>query len=92
MGKRIATSLTTAPRGITITVIAECLAEKTGLKKSACLKVLKILAETVTREFDRAGNVVLPGVCMFKTRVKPAAPAGKRHSFGQQVMCNATRA
>ena len=73
MGKWVATSLTECLAEKTGLKLAECLAKKTRLKKSACLEVLKILAETVTRELDRTGKVVLPGVCKFKTRVKPAA-------------------
>merc|ERR1712060_280471 len=69
--------------------MAEAMAEKTWVKKSACLKVITSLAEVVTQEVKKTGKVVLPGVCMLKTRVKPATKAGKREVFGKVVMVKA---
>merc|ERR1712187_717532 len=69
--------------------LAEAMAEKTELKKSACLKVITSLAEVVTQEVKKTGKVMLPGVCMLKTRVKPATKAGKREVFGKVVMVKA---
>merc|ERR1712186_320216 len=36
-----------------------------------------------------AGKVTIPGLCMIKTRVKPATKAGKREMFGKMVVVKA---
>merc|ERR1712093_354920 len=52
--------------------IAEALATESGLKKSECAKLMGVLAGVATKQVKKAGKFVLPGVCMIKTRVKPA--------------------
>merc|ERR1712087_208001 len=47
-------------------------------KKSACMKFLTSLAEVAATEVKKTGKLTIPGVCMVKTRVKPATKAGKR--------------
>merc|ERR1712217_460960 len=69
--------------------LAESLASATELKKSDCMKVLTHLSEIVTKEVKKSGKVTLPGVCMIKTRKKPATKAGKREIFGKVVMVKA---
>merc|ERR1712127_765527 len=66
--------------------LAEAVATATELKKSDCLKVLSSLAEIFPKELKKSGKVTLPGVCMVKTRVKPATKAGKREMFGKVMM------
>merc|ERR1719168_341448 len=78
-----------AVKSISKSGLADELAVKTELKKSVCLKVITSLAEVVTKEVKKTGKVVLPGVCMLKTRVKPATKAGKREVFGKVVMVSA---
>jgi nucleoid DNA-binding protein len=74
---------------ITKGALAEALATATELKKSECSKVLTSLAEIVAKEIKKTGKVVVPGVAMVKTRLKPATKAGKREVFGKVVMVKA---
>merc|ERR1712194_910000 len=76
-------------KAITKTGLAEAIASSTELKKSDCAKVLASLAVVVTKEVKKTGKVTIPGLCMIKTRVKPATKAGKREMFGQIVMVSA---
>merc|ERR1719310_2510224 len=69
--------------------LAEALATETELKRSECMKVINSLASVATQEVKKAGKFVLPGLCMVKTRVKPATKAGKREVFGKVVMVKA---
>merc|ERR1711866_39710 len=69
--------------------LAESLSSATEIKKSDCMKVLTHLAEIVSKEVKKTGKVTLPGVCMIKTRKKPATKAGKREIFGKVVMVKA---
>merc|ERR1711939_52218 len=69
--------------------IAEALATETGLKKSQCSKVMGVLADVAQTQVKKAGKFVVPGVCMVKTRVKPATKAGKRMMFGKEVVVKA---
>merc|ERR1712051_653091 len=74
---------------MTKTGIADALASGTELKKSDCAKVLATLAEVATKEVKSTRKFTIPGLCMLKTRVKPATKAGKREVFGKVVMVKA---
>merc|ERR1712100_365095 len=65
--------------------IADALATATESKKSEMGKILDALAELATSETKKTGKFVIPGVCMIKTRHKPARKAGKRMAFGKEV-------
>merc|ERR1719363_8097 len=78
-----------AVKSITKSGIAEAVAAATELKKSDCMKVLSSLADVVSGEVKKTGKVTLPGICMLKTRKKPATKAGKREIFGKVVMVQA---
>merc|ERR1712110_1289749 len=69
--------------------LAQALSESLGLKKAVCAKAVKSLAEIGTQQVKSAGKFVLPGLCMIKTRLKPATKAGKREVFGKVVMVKA---
>merc|ERR1712127_1025981 len=69
--------------------LAEAIAAETELSKRDCTKVLDSLASVATQQVKKAGKVTLPGLCMLKTRVKPATKAGKREMFGQVMMVKA---
>merc|ERR1712176_1192275 len=69
--------------------MAQELADATELKKSEVTKVLDALTSVATREVKKTGKCTIPGVCMIKTRVKPATKAGKREIFGKVVMVKA---
>jgi nucleoid DNA-binding protein len=51
--------------------IAEAIAAETELKKGEVTKVLNSLAAVAAKEMKK-GKFVIPGVCMIKTRTKPA--------------------
>merc|ERR1712039_959592 len=69
--------------------LAEALATECELKKSQCAKIVSSLAGVAAEQVKKAGKFVLPGLCMIKTRVKPATKAGKREIFGKMVMVKA---
>merc|ERR1712083_973599 len=69
--------------------LAQALSESTELKKAVCAKAVKSLAEIGTQQVKSVGKFVLPGLCMIKTRLKPATKAGKREVFGKVVMVKA---
>merc|ERR1711908_108281 len=58
------------------------IAEATGHKKSECSKVLDALAEVATSEVKK-GKFTIPGLCMIKTKTKPATKAGTKLIFGK---------
>merc|ERR1711957_1093595 len=59
-------------------------AEEVGLRQGAGQ-----LGRGRDEEVKKTGKVTIPGLCMIKTRVKPATKAGKREMFGQVVMVSA---
>merc|ERR1712084_120025 len=69
--------------------LAEALAGEAELKKTVCSKIINSLCDIATKEVVKTGKFVLPGVCMLKTRMKPAQKAGKREIFGKVVMVKA---
>merc|ERR1712084_22975 len=69
--------------------IAEILATEGELKKSVCSQIINSLAEIAATEVKKTGKFVIPGVCMIKTRKKPATKAGKREIFGKMTVVKA---
>merc|ERR1711933_377477 len=69
--------------------LAEALAGECELKRKECAKVVGTLAEIAAAQVKSVGKFVLPGVCMVKTRLKPATKAGKREVFGKVVVVKA---
>merc|ERR1711937_414686 len=65
--------------------IADSLATKTGLKKSVCSKMIDDFAALATTEVKKTDKFVVPGLCMLKTRVKPARKAGTAQAFGKTI-------
>merc|ERR1712210_406240 len=78
-----------AGKALTKGALAQALADGTELKKSQVTKVLDSLASVAAREVKKAGKCTIPGLCMIKTRVKPATKAGRREIFGKVVMVKA---
>merc|ERR1719262_1973494 len=72
--------------------IADALATACESKRSDMSKVLEALAEVATKEIKGTGKFTIPGVCMIKTRHKPARKAGKRMAFGKEVRVKAKAA
>merc|ERR1712060_799248 len=71
------------------TGIAAALAEKTEQKPAAAKKFMDFLTEVATKEVKKTGKFTIPGLCMLKTKTKPATKAGKREIFGKVVMVKA---
>merc|ERR1711879_909264 len=69
--------------------LAEAIATETEVKKKDCVKVLDSLASVATQQVKKVGKVTIPGLCMIKTRVKPATKAGKREMFGKVCVVKA---
>merc|ERR1712031_58691 len=69
--------------------IADALATACEKKRSEMSKVLEALAELAEKETKGTGKFTIPGVCMVKTRYKPATKAGKRMAFGKEVRVKA---
>merc|ERR1712151_734290 len=74
---------------MTKTGIAAALAAATEQKPAAASKFLASLADVATKEVKGNGKFTIPGLCMLKTRVKPATKAGKREIFGKVVVVKA---
>merc|ERR1719198_1143184 len=69
--------------------IADALGTACEKKRSEMSKVLDALAELAGKEVKGTGKFTIPGVCMIKTRHKPATKAGKRMAFGQEIRVKA---
>merc|ERR1711977_619807 len=79
-------------KALTKTAIAEALASKSGLKKSLCSKVIDDFAVLATAEVKKTGKFTIPGLCMLKTRVRPARKAGTAQAFGKTIKVKARAA
>jgi len=69
--------------------LAQAIADECELKKTQITKILDSLAGVGSAQVKKAGKFTLPGLCMIKTRVKPATKAGKREMFGKVVVVKA---
>merc|ERR1719450_507994 len=69
--------------------IADALAAACEKKRSYMTKALDALVEVIHKEVKSTGKFKIPGVCMIKTRHKPATKAGKRMAFGQEIKVKA---
>merc|ERR1712070_560817 len=72
--------------------IADALATACEGTKSEMSKILDALAELAMKEAKSTGKFTIPGVCMVKTKHKPARKAGKRMAFGKEVKVKAKAA
>merc|ERR1719401_3139095 len=69
--------------------IADALASKTGLEKKAVSAVMGELVTLATAEVKKTGKFTLPGLCMLKTRIRPARKAGTATAFGKTIKVKA---
>merc|ERR1711937_171636 len=69
--------------------ITDALASKTGLEKKAVSGVMGELVALATAEVKKTGKFTLPGLCMLKTRIKPARKAGTTTAFGKTIKVKA---
>merc|ERR1712070_1002044 len=72
--------------------IADALGTACEKKRSEVSKVLEALAELAEKEVKGTGKFTIPGICIIKTRHKPARKAGKRMAFGKEVKVKAKAA
>merc|ERR1712110_67732 len=68
---------------------APALATKNELKPKVINGIMGSLAALATSEVKKAGKFVIPGLCMIKTRQKPATKAGTRMAFGKEIKVKA---
>ncbi|CAE7849741.1 HCc2 [Symbiodinium necroappetens] len=79
-------------KAMTKAQLADQLATKSELKKKDVMSVLQGLSEIGASEVSKTGKFVLPGLCMIKTREKPATKATTRMMFGKEVQIKARKA
>merc|ERR1712188_272057 len=63
--------------------IADALAASSGVGKTEVMKLLDDFADLATKEVKKTGKFTIPGLCMIKTRKKPATKACMRNVFGE---------
>merc|ERR1719327_41843 len=79
----------TSGKPMTKSEIAKTIAEEFELKTTVASKIISSLGELAAKEVKSAGKFTFPGLCMVKTRVKPATKAGEREIFGKMVVVKA---
>ena len=87
--KKVAMKAMKGQKAMTKGGLMGSLADATEMKKSDIAKILNSLTEIGTEEVKKSGKFTLPGLCMIKTRQKPATKAGKKLMFGKEVMVKA---
>merc|ERR1711879_615807 len=78
-----------ASKAMTKSAMAKSIAEEFELKQNVAGKIISSLADIAAKEVKSNGKFTFPGLCMVKTRVKPATKAGEREVFGKVVMVKA---
>merc|ERR1712070_388774 len=76
-------------KAITKSAIASTPATENELKPKQINGIMGSLAALATSEVKKAGKFVIPGLCMIKTRQKPATKAGTRMAFGKEIKVKA---
>merc|ERR1711904_175285 len=89
---RVMKKKATSAKAMTKGGIADTLATKSGLKKSQCSKIIEDFATLATAEVKKTGKFTIPGLCILKTRVKPARKAGTAQAFGKTIKVKARAA
>merc|ERR1719463_414731 len=69
--------------------ITSALADKTGLDKKSIAGVVENFVQLATAEVKKTGKFTIPGLCMLKTKMKPARKAGTRVAFGKTIKVSA---
>merc|ERR1712100_511888 len=72
-------------RALSKSGMADGIASSLSLKRRDVTKVLGALSDLGATEVKSVGKFTLPGLCMIKTRKKPATKAGTRVMFGKEV-------
>merc|ERR1712224_140888 len=58
---------------------------KTGLDKKSVAGLVDGFVQLATAEVKKTGKFTIPGLCMLKTKVRPARKAGTSMAFGKQI-------
>merc|ERR1712232_918868 len=74
---------------MTKSALADAIAEACETKRKVATQILATLASVATEEVKKNAKFTVPGLCMLKTRKKPATKAGKREMFGKVVVVKA---
>merc|ERR1711879_102219 len=74
---------------MTKSALVATIAEACETDKKTISKAIETLASVGTTEVKKNAKFVIPGLCMLKTRKKPATKAGKREVFGKVIMVKA---
>merc|ERR1712066_323624 len=69
--------------------LAKTIAAEYELKATMVSKIMGSIAEVATKEVKKTGKFVFPGLCMVKTRVKPATKACQKEIFGKMCQVKA---
>merc|ERR1712241_1230773 len=69
--------------------LSQALSDATEIKRKECTNIVEQLAEIATKQVKSVGKFTLPGLCMIKTRLKPATKADKKEIFGKMQMVKA---
>merc|ERR1712232_1145743 len=76
-------------KALTKGAMADALSSQTGPKRKQCTSIIDGLAGLGAEQVKKNGKFTVPGVCMIKTRLKPATKAGKREIFGKMQIVKA---
>merc|ERR1719191_2104656 len=79
-------------KSITKTGIVEAIAAKSGVEKPKVSEILDEFTDLATKEVKKTGKFTIPGLCMLKTRVRPARAAGTTTAFGKTIKVKARKA
>merc|ERR1712182_200961 len=77
---------------MTKTAMCDALAVKSGVAKGEISKIIDEFADLATKEVKKTGKFTIPGLCMLKTRIRPARKAGKAMAFGKEIKVKARKA
>merc|ERR1711879_224834 len=72
-------------RTTTKAYLIQALSQHSKLSKEDCANVLEKLAKIVASEVKTNGRIMIPNVCLIKTRMKPPREGGRRECFGKAV-------
>merc|ERR1712072_576491 len=69
--------------------ITSALVDKTGLDKKSVKGLVENFVQLATAEVKKTGKFTIPGLCMLKTRIRPARKAGTASAFGKTIQVKA---
>merc|ERR1719460_7716 len=72
-------------KAMTRSDLVSALVTKTGVDKKGVSGYLSALTDLATAEVKKTGKFTIHGLCMLKTRIRPARKAGKSMAFGKVI-------